>query len=128
MSDDNNEKQERMAKAALMAFFNIADKWELSVKERLALLGNPEDDIFQEWHSMQSADDLPQDTLERISYLMGIYKALHVLLPSEKSANSWVRKPNDAALFDGGTALDLMMSGDIEDLAIVRRHLDAERI
>ncbi len=116
-----------MAKVALTVFFNIADKWDLSVEEQRTLLGNPVDSTFQLWQTNKSAADLPQDILERISYILGIYEALHVLFKLKASADSWVKKPNKAKLFAGGTALDRMLRGDIEDLAVVRRYLDAQR-
>ncbi|MXW47997.1 MAG: DUF2384 domain-containing protein, partial [Gammaproteobacteria bacterium] len=68
-----------------------------------------------------------RDTLERISYILGIYKYLQILLPDQKLADEWVKRPNSAPLFDGRSALDLMMSGRVADLFIVRQYLDAER-
>ena len=70
---------------------------------------------------------LSADTLERISYVMGIYKALRILLPTEEAANDWVKKPNTARGFNGKSALDRMLAGRVIDLADVRRYLDAER-
>jgi predicted secreted protein len=70
---------------------------------------------------------LTPDTLERISYVLGIYKALRILIPNEKSANEWVHKSNAAALFNGSSALQKLMNGRVIDLADVRRYLDAER-
>jgi hypothetical protein len=48
------------------------------------------------------------ETLERISYVLGIYRALHILLPSQQQANSWVRRPDTGAPFKGDTAMRLM--------------------
>ena len=70
---------------------------------------------------------LPKDTLERISYILGIYKALQILLPDEQAADEWVRCPNIAPLFGGRTALDRMLSGQVSDLYVVRQYLDAQR-
>ena len=70
---------------------------------------------------------LSPDTLERISYILGIYKALRILLPTEKAANEWLHKPNNAPLFGGRSALEKLMKGHVLDLADVRRYLDAER-
>ena len=69
---------------------------------------------------------LPKDTLERISYILGIYKALQILLPDEKAADEWVRRPNAAPLFYGQSALDRMLSGQVVDLFVVRQYLDAQ--
>ena len=77
--------------------------------------------------SQPRASRLPQDTLERISYVMGIYKALHILLPTSSAADAWIKKPNAAPITSGKTALERMRGGRVMDLADVRRYLDAER-
>jgi hypothetical protein len=70
---------------------------------------------------------LPKDTLERLSYIFGIYAALQVLLPRPDAADAWIRKPNAAPLFGGRSALDRMLSGQVGDLFLVRQYLDAQR-
>jgi hypothetical protein len=44
---------------------------------------------------------LSRDTLERVSYILGIYKALQILLPDHDAADAWIRKPNSAPPFGG---------------------------
>ena len=63
----------------------------------------------------------------RLSYLLGIYKSLQILLPDARAADEWIRKPNDAPLFGGRSALERMMTGQVADLYVVRQYLDAER-
>ncbi len=117
----------RVASAALQVFFNISDRWGLQAKEERVLLGDPAPSTFFAWKAKKSASKLSHDTLDRISYLMGIHKALNILLPSSRSANEWIKKPNDAPLFGGETALNRMLGGKLTDLADVRRYLDAQR-
>ena len=112
--------------AGLRAFANIAEAWGLSVAEQLTLLGNPKRSTFFKWRRERSPK-LPVDTLERLSYLLGIYKSLQILLPDPKAADEWIRRPNDAAPFGGRSALDRMLSGHVADLYVVRQYLDAER-
>jgi hypothetical protein len=121
-----NFDPEQLGSTALTAFFSITDSWGLSADEERQLLGNPPRSTFFKWKSEKSAKLTP-DTLERISYVMGIYKALRILLPTEVAANAWVKKPNTAALFGGRSALARMLGGRVIDLADVRRYLDAER-
>ena len=112
--------------AGLRAFANIAERWGLTVAEQLKLLGIASRSTF--FKSRREREPrLPQDTLERLSYLLGIYKALQILLPDPRAADEWVRKPNAAAPFGGGSALDRMLSGQVADLYLVRQYLDAER-
>jgi len=117
----------RVASAALEAFFNLSAHWKLSVAEERALLGSPPESTFYKWKAEKTTGRLSRDTLERISYLLGIYKDLNILLPTPRAADEWVRKPNAAALFNGQSALERMLAGSIIDLADVRRYLDAQR-
>ena len=117
---------EEMARAGLRAFFRIAELWHLTVDEQIRLLGSPARSTYFKWKK-QGASALPRDVLERISYILGIYKALQVLLPDERAADAWVRRPNTAPLFGGRSALERMLSGNVADLYEVRRYLDAER-
>ena len=107
--------------AGLRAFANIAERWGLTVAEQLKLLGIASRSTFFKWRR-EREPRLPQDTLERLSYLLGIYKALQILLPDPRAADEWVRKPNAATPFGGGSALDRMLSGQVADLYVVRLH------
>ena len=69
--------------------------------------------------------DVTREALERISYLLGIYRAVHTIFPNQQQADGWVRQPNSAPLFQGASALALMCSGRLDDLAAVRQHLEA---
>jgi hypothetical protein len=117
---------EELGSTALTAFFNITAAWGLSAEEERVLLGSPPRSTFFKWKSEKSAR-LSSDTIERISYVMGIYKALRILLPTTEAAHSWIKKPNTARGFGGKSALERMLAGRVVDLADVRRYLDAER-
>ncbi len=112
--------------AGLRAFAKIAEAWGLTIAEQLKLLGIASRSTFFKWRREQDPR-LPQDTLERLSYLLGIYKSLQILLPDPKAADQWVRRPNHAPPFGGLTALERMLSGQVADLYVVRQYLDAER-
>jgi hypothetical protein len=111
---------------ALRTFFRIAEAWRLSVEEQMTLLGTTTRSTFFNWKK-ERKPILPKDTLERISYILGIYKALQILLPDEKAADEWVKRTNSAPIFGGRSALDRMLSGQVADLYIVRQYLDAQR-
>jgi hypothetical protein len=109
---------------ALRTFFRIAEAWGLKEHEQMRLLGLESRSTYQSWKRGVIAA-LPKDALERISYVMGIYKGLHILLP--KTADEWIRKPNKAQIFGGTSALDRMMSGNVADLYVVRQYVDGQR-
>jgi len=112
--------------AGLRAFAKIAELWHLSISEQLALLGITSRSTYFKWRK-EPQPKLPRDTLERLSYLLGIYKALQLLLPDTRAADEWIRRPNDAPLFGGRSALERMLSGNVADLYTVRQYLDAQR-
>jgi hypothetical protein len=111
---------------ALRTFFRIADAWKLSANEARRILGDPPRSTFFLW-KRAGGGQLSRDTLERVSYVLGIYKALQILLPQKEAADSWVRRPNAAPLFGGRPALERMLSGNVADLYVVRQYLDAQR-
>jgi hypothetical protein len=112
--------------AALRAFFRIADGWGLNTAQQRVLLGNPPASTYFKWKKAREGA-LPRDALERISYLLGIYKALQILLPDPRRADHWVSEPNAAPLFGGRSALERMLGGNVSDLFVVRQYLDAQR-
>jgi hypothetical protein len=92
----------------------------------MTLLGVASRSTFFKWKRAEDVT-LPKDTLERLSYILGIYKALQILLPDERAADVWIRQPNAAPLFGGQSALRRMLSGRVSDLYVVRQYLDAQR-
>jgi hypothetical protein len=116
-----------MSAAGLRAFFNIAHDWDLSVDEQITLLGAPGRSTFFKWKAEPQTARLARDTLERLSLLLGIYKALQILLPQPAAADAWIKRPNSAPPFGGRRALDRMLAGNISDLVAVRQYLDAMR-
>jgi len=115
-----------MSAAGLKTFFNIMQVWKVSDSEARVLLGSPARSTFYKWKANPNVS-LPHDTLERISYILGIYKALQFLLQNNEAADSWVKKTNAAPLFNGQSALQRMLSGNMADLFITRQYLDAMR-
>ena len=123
----NDISADRMAAAGLRAFGRIAEAWALSVDEQLTLLGQPPRSTYFAWRKTPDKAALPRDTLERLSNILGIYKSLQILLPEAAAADGWVRKPNAAPPFGGGSALARMLAGNVSDLNLVRRYLDGVR-
>jgi hypothetical protein len=114
------------AGAALRTFFNIAKAWGLSATDEQRLLGVQRSTVYA-WRAGDYPARLDVDTLERLSYIFGIYSALQVLFPIPERADAWVRRPNTAALFGGDSALSRMLGGRVADLFQVRQYLDAVR-
>ena len=111
---------------ALRAFFGLAEQWKLRIADQRKLLGDPPESTFYKW-KRQREGVLGRDTIERISYLLGIWKALQILFPDPAQADAWLHRPNQAPLFGGYSALERMLSGNVADLYVVRQYLDAQR-
>ncbi|HVP45920.1 MAG TPA: MbcA/ParS/Xre antitoxin family protein [Bryobacteraceae bacterium] len=118
--------RQRMSAPAIRSFLNIASQWELSVTEQRALLGWPAPSTFHKYKAGQ-VGTLSYDMLVRISLVLGIYKALHILYPDRQLADRWVKLPNSNPLFGGRPALALMTDGGVDGLLQVRRLLDGRR-
>ncbi|CAN7640054.1 MbcA/ParS/Xre antitoxin family protein [Phenylobacterium sp. LjRoot219] len=109
---------------ALAGAFLILERWGVSAEQARVLLGSPAERTFFSWKSGRAVR-VPADTLRRIGYLAGVYKALHIVYSDRELADSWVHRPN--AVFGGQTPMQRMLAGDVTDLAAVRAYLDAAR-
>ena len=109
---------------ALRGFFAIVQAWGLTAEDARALLGAPAERTFYAWRA-GNAVRVSKDTLRRIGYIAGIFKALEILYSDAHLADDWIKRPNRA--FGGQTPLRRMLAGDITDLAAVRSYLDAAR-
>jgi hypothetical protein len=115
-----------LAAAGLRGFFGIAAQWGLNEKDCMVLLGEPSRATYYNWKKGE-AGKLSKDTIDRLSYIVGIHKALRILVPNEEIAHAWIKNANDAPLFAGQAPLALMLSGSLVDLFRVRSYLDANR-
>ncbi|PWG03779.1 MbcA/ParS/Xre antitoxin family protein [Sphingosinicella humi] len=122
---DLNDSKAQLGAPALLAFFQLVTVWRLTEKEQMKLLGLTSRSTLQRWKAGQ-VSEVNHDTVKRISYLLGIFKAINTLLPEQKRADAWIRAPNTAPLFGGRSALDRMTSGDVGDLSLVRQYLESQ--
>jgi len=117
--------RKRISGSAMRSFFNIAKRWGLSVEEQRALLGWP---VSSTYHNYKKGDvgTLSYDSLTRISLILGMYKALHILYPD--FADRWMKLPNANPLFGGNAPVEFIAKeGGIDSLFKIRRLLDARR-
>lgn len=117
--------RERLSTPALKAFFNIMTRWKIRDEDARALLGGVSNGPYYDM-KRDPGRILDTDRLTRISYLIGIFKALRIL-HSPGLADEWVQLPNSNAIFNGQTPLAYMIRGGLPGLQTVRRLLDARR-
>lgn len=119
------EERERLSKAALKGFFKLAAAWKLRDDDARELLGGLSSSAFYEWKKHPDRV-LEVDRITRISYLLGIYKSLHIIY-GDKLADEWISLANRNSIFGGRTPLDYMQAGGILAMQTVRQLLDARR-
>jgi hypothetical protein len=113
---------------AIKLFFGISQQWNLTDDQRCVLAGLATRTTLHNWRNKLAADEpikLSKDTLERLSYIAGIYKGVQSLFADPDQWQQWVQKPNRD--FGGRSALDRMLAGSVADLLDVRRYIDSWR-
>ena len=118
-------ERKRLSPSALRAFFNIVERWGIRDEDARVLLGGLSNGPYYKWRKDPDRI-LDTDMLTRISYVIGIFKALNILY-GETLADEWVRLPNTNPIFSRRTPLAYMMAGGVSALQTVRRLLDARR-
>jgi hypothetical protein len=118
-------ERERLSPAALRTFFTIMHRWKVRDEDARALLGGVSNGPFYEMKRVPERV-LEPDRLARISYVIGIFKALNIL-HGRALADEWVHLPNTSPIFGGQTPLAYMVRGGLPALQTVRRLLDARR-
>ncbi|CAH0187593.1 hypothetical protein SRABI118_01409 [Massilia sp. Bi118] len=122
---NDREQRERLSSAALKGFFQLAITWQIKDEDARELLGGLSSSAFYDWKK-NPARVLEVDRITRISYLLGIYKALHILY-GDKLADEWVHLANSNPVFNGRAPLAFMLGGGLLAMQTVRRLLDARR-
>ena len=111
--------------SAMAGFVAIIRAWAVRDEDATELIGGIPPGSYEAINSGKYAETLSEDQLTRISYLIGIYKALHILLPKD-IADTWMSRPNDNPVFGGIAPLAFCLKEGLPGLAQVRRLLDGE--
>lgn len=112
------------AGALARSVVNLARVWGLSDAEARILLGDMPARSWARW-KQGVIGRIDRDLRMRMAHLMGIHKGLRHLFRDPARGYAWLRKPNKA--FGGASALEIMLRGEMADLALMREWLDAER-
>lgn len=125
----------KLSAAAVKGFLGLMEKWKVRDPDARQLLGGMSTGSFyalkKESESRVARKDakgraLDQDTLTRISLLIGIFKALNILY-SPKLADAWMMLPNANPMFRGLTPLAYIVQRGQPGMVHVRQLLDARR-
>lgn len=121
----SREERERLSASALKGFFRLMQAWRVRDEDARELLGGVSSSTYYEWKK-NPGRVLEVDRITRISYLIGIYKSLHIQY-GDKLADEWVSLANSNSIFSGRTPLHFMMAGGLLAMQTVRSLLDARR-
>ena len=121
----NPAERAELSSAAIKAFLNLRKKWDLNEEQSRALLGGVASSTFHAWKT-NPRRTLDQDTLTRISLLIGIYKALNIYF-GKPWADRWMTLANRGSVFAGRTPLAYIIQRGQPGMLEVRRMLDAWR-
>lgn len=119
-------ERERLSSSAIKAFISITDKWGLNEAQARGLLGGIASSTFHAWKTRPRGKRLDQDTLMRISLVIGIYKALNIYF-GKPWADRWVALANRGPMFAGQAPIDYMLRQGQPGMVQVRRMLDSWR-
>ena len=119
-------ERERLRSTALKTFFKLMERWGVRDEDARQLLGGVSNGPYYEMKRTPAGRVLDADKLQRISYLIGIFKALHIL-HGENLADEWLHLPNRNRIFDGKSPLAYLLRGGVPAMHTVRRLLDARR-
>ena len=119
-------QRERLSASAIKAFIKIADKWDLTEAQARGLLGGIVSSTYHGWKTEPKGRKLDQDTLMRISLVIGIFKALNIYF-GKPWADRWITLENRGPLFAGHAPIDYLLRQGQPGMAEVRRMLDAWR-
>ncbi|WP_298299667.1 MbcA/ParS/Xre antitoxin family protein [uncultured Litoreibacter sp.] len=111
------------AAAMFRAAVNLFGLWNITDEEAAVLLDQPVR-TYRRWKS-GALGRINRDGKARLSNLMGLHKGLRIIFREPQRAYGWVKAEN--AAFQGRSALDVMLGGELTDLMRVRRYVDAER-
>lgn len=119
------EVRARLSPSAIKAFMNIVRAWKITTKDACNLLGGVSSSQFFALRK-NPTKTLGQDQITRVSFLVGIFKALNIL-HNQRLADEWVSLPNSNRIFNEATPLAYMIQGGLPAIQIVRQLLDARR-
>lgn len=113
-----------MVSRGMSGVFTILGAWGADSQQARRILGSPPERTFYAWKAGQ-VGAVPHDTVQRLGYVLGIYKALQIVYANPQQADGWPSRPNRA--FGGQSPLERMAGGDVTDLAAVHQYVDAYR-
>jgi hypothetical protein len=118
-----NDITDAEAAALARTMVKLFSAWDVSDAQACTLLGAISPDVWDAWKDGHFEHN-DADLRLRMAHLVGIQTGVRKLFRDASRGYAWLRASNSA--FGGKSAIDIMLSGKITDLAAVREWLAAE--
>ena len=116
-----DEEAQELARAVVRLFH----LWKLDDKEAGTLLGGLSTDTFRKWKEGIFGIALGRRDLRmRMAHLMGIHYGLRKRFSDPEVGYKWIKRANEA--FEGKSALQVMLYGEMNDLAYIRERANED--
>jgi len=102
----------------------IFGRWGVTDVDAAVILGGISPKTYRRWRDREYGR-VNRDLADRMSYVLGIHKALRIIFAEPAQGYRWMSQPN--ARLGGQTPLQLLLRGGMEDLRRLRRYLDSVR-
>jgi len=109
--DTERSARQLQITAGLKLFFSVADLWQLSTEDQMALLGNMKKSRFFDLKKNPGAANLTDDELDRLSFIANIHSSLAIMF-NEENQRRFLKTPQDElGDLPGEAPIDIMLSG-----------------
>jgi hypothetical protein len=123
--DDPKSRKTRIALARMIT--RLFDLWELDMEDQASMLGLPRNSgtTLEKYRNGAPLSD-DRELLERVAYLLSIYKSLRLLFSQNRTlAHKWPTTPN--RIFGGQSPAEVICKDGLSGLLAVKRYLDSEK-
>ena len=124
--DDSTEITDEEAGELAPAVVNLFGNWKLSDEQALTLLGGLSSYSWDNWKKGIFGTTVlrRRDLRMRMAHLIGIHYGLRKRFSDREQGYEWIKQPNEA--FDGKSALEVMLYGEMNDLAYIREWVNMD--
>ncbi|RKF22312.1 DUF2384 domain-containing protein [Alginatibacterium sediminis] len=81
--------------------------------------------IYDQYNSNPESVKLDEEQLIRISYLLNIHQAIRLTFENQENVTGFMRMENGNTFFEGRKPIDIISSGNIDDLYEVACRVEA---
>ncbi|MFC4349492.1 DUF2384 domain-containing protein [Kordiimonas lipolytica] len=108
-------------KVGIKMCFRLAEKWNISDATLMTLLGQADAEQFEAWRA-GDVGEISNDTLMRVSYMLGTHTDLRTIFTNPNNYYGWVSRSNSG--FEDISPLEHMLRNGQEGMHDVRLYLN----